>query len=326
MQDLTRQQLGDFRVERPIAETEHSGVFLARDITADRPVYLIVAEPLAEKDSDLVARFQRRIETIAHFRHPGIAPVIETGTTPSQQQYAVVDYFPGISLADRMRELEREGRRMSAVEALALVGNVAGTLAVAHPAGIIHHHLTPEHILLNEEGLPVLVDLAIPADARLSAENPSTVLGGRLGYESPEQRQGKALSGQSNIYSLGIMLYELIAGQRPEVPSSQWDIFEHTRTEQSRAIPLEMVVEGLSTATYRLVRECLWREEWNRYETVASMKRAVDLALESEEVRKEQEAGRPRLRRRYIVAALIVALLLLAVAMVVLRDQITWLG
>lgn len=326
MQDLSGQQIGDYKVEKTIAGTEHSGLFLASDIGDKRPVYLILAEPSSEQDSGLADRFQRRIETIAHFRHRGIAPVIETGSTRTQQQFGVIDYFPGVTLADKMLELEKAGERMPATEALTLVGQIADALGVAHPAGIIHHHLTPAHILLNDEGAPVLVDLAIPADARYSGQNASSVTNGRLGYESPEQRQGKALSGQSNIYSLGILLYELIAGQRPEVPTSEWDIFEHTRTEQSRAIPLEKVVEGLAPATYRLVRECLWREEWNRYETVAGMRRAVDQALDSETVLEVKEAERPRRRRRYVLLAAIIVLLLLAAALLVLSGQIPFLG
>lgn len=102
-----------------------------------------------------------------------------------------------------------------------------------------------------------------------------------LDYASPEEINGKSIGRRSNIYSLGIMLYELLTGHRPELPTSSWDIFEHSTLPKE--VPLEEAREGLSGETYRLVRNCLWRQEWSRFETAEEVISAIDTAMLAEQ-------------------------------------------
>jgi serine/threonine protein kinase len=120
----------------------------------------------------------------------------------------------------------------------------------------------------------LLLDLVVPPTppppASAATEGPS-----QLDYRSPEQLAGKTLSGRSNVFSLGVLLYRLLAGQLPPLPVSEWDIFEHKGT--AREMPLNELRPGLTEATYTAVRDSIWQKEWSRYETAADQQKALEL-------------------------------------------------
>jgi LysM repeat protein len=137
--------------------------------------------------------------------------------------------------------------------------------------------LRPENVILNNDHIPVLIGLGLPHQAKPQQINEQLSV---LDYTPPEQRKGKPINSKSNIYSLGVILYELLAGHRPEIPISSWHIFEITSLPKE--VPLQDVRPGLAAATYELVNTCLWRHEWYRYETIDEFITAIDEAITAE--------------------------------------------
>lgn len=275
---MLNEQIGDYQIEQHLAQHEVSDLYLARHTTTNTQVFIEISRPSLDQNPDLIGRFQRRVETVALLKHPHIAPILDKGLTPAKQAYAIIQHIPGPTLATYLAENKAP---LSTSDALTLIRPIADALTVAHPAGIIHQDLRPQNIILQDGKTPFLIDLAVPIATTPPVEQvQSYPTSGRpmLDYASPEQLHGKALSGRSNIYSLGIILYELLAGHRPELPVSQWDIFERTR-QLPAEIPLAEVRPGLPTAVYQLVQNCLWRQEWNRFETAESLLAAMDAAL-----------------------------------------------
>lgn len=310
-EDLSGQQIGNYEIESHIAARNASDLFLARDIKLERLVFLEVLRVTAEEDEDLADRFRRRMETASLLKDPHIAVVSDLDVTDDGFPYAVIDYFPGTTLADRLSQMRREGRTLPVIEALELTREIAQGLGVAHAAGLIHHDLRPENVMLREDGMPVLIDLGVPVVIDPAGPGP----GGNgaenemLDYAAPEALDGKALTRRSNIYSLGVILYELLAGHRPNLPNLPFDIFPQANMPKEE--PLEEARPGLAGETYRLVRNCLWRQEWSRFETADEMITAIETAIFAEQELPKSTAWAPQRNRSALVFIIPIALVAL---------------
>lgn len=311
-EDLSGQQIGNYEIESHIAARKVSDLFLARDVKLERLVFLEVLRVSEDEDEDLAERFRRRMETVSQLKNPAIAVVSDIDVTEDGYPYAIIDYFPYQTLADKIAERRRQQEPFPAIDSLELVKRIAQALGVAHEAGLIHHDLQPENIMLREDGSPALIDLGVPVDAG------STMVpvmaspdGAVLGYASPEETEGKPLTPRSNIYSLGIILYELLAGHRPNLPNLPFDIFPHANMPKEE--PLEDARPGLAGETYRLVRNCLWRQEWSRYETTDEMITAIETAIFAEQEPPKAAAWSPQRNRSLAVIIVPIALLLVGI-------------
>jgi len=317
-ENLSGQQIGNYEIESHIAARKASDLFLARDVKLERLVFLEVLRTTADEDENLAARFRRRMETVSQLKDPSIAVVSDLDTTDDGFPYAVIDYFPGATLADRLVELSHS-QPMPVIEALELTKQIAHALGVAHTAGLIHHDLRPENIMLREDRAPVLIDLGLPVVLDPAAPGVNGSESEMLDYASPEELEGKPLTRRSNIYSLGVILYELLSGHRPKLPVLPFDIFPQANMPKEE--PLEEARPGLAGETYRLVRNCLWRQEWSRFETADEMITAIETAIFSEqELPKAAGWGAPQ-RNRPLIYVIPVALLVLALlGFLALRD------
>ena len=186
-------------------------VYLARDLKHDRLVALKVLRP--ELAASLGAdRFLREIQVTAHLTHPNILPLLDSGRA-DEFLYYVTPYVEGESLRSR---LERE-RQLPVDEAVRLAAAVAGALDYAHRHQIIHRDIKPENILL-EDGQAVVADFGIARALHAAESAKLTETGvavGTVAYMSPEQATGEEFDGRSDIYSLGCVLYEMLAGEPP---------------------------------------------------------------------------------------------------------------
>lgn len=319
---ISRYLLNSLLVEQAV-----SAIYLAKDEKSDDTVFLVTLQPEAIKSSDLADRFLRRAETLAQLEHETILPVLDHGLD-GKRPYVVMAYLPGQFLAEHLLTSAKPDPtdKTAVINSLQLVKQLAAGLAVAHPAGLIHHDLRPENIYLDDTGKPYLLDLVVPptpsVSSQLDTEHPKT-----LDYQSPEQQAGKALSGKSNIFSLGILLYRLLAGQLPALPASEWDIFEHKG--MAREVPLQQVQPELTGATYTAVQDSLWQKEWSRFETIASQIRAIDRAIKAESAPPPppppawlQLVNRLRQPKNLkIIIAAVVVLILLVLALMMVRGR-----
>ena len=213
-----------YRIERELGQGGMATVYLAHDVKHNRPVAIKVLRP--ELAAALGAdRFLREIETTANLRHPNILPLFDSGTVSltddsrrstvgSQLLYYVMPYVKGESLRDR---LNRE-RQLSIPDALQLAREVADALGYAHSRGVIHRDIKPENILL-ERGHAVVADFGIARAISTAGAAKLTQTGMAIGtpaYMSPEQSVGESgLDARSDLYALGCVLYEMLAGEPP---------------------------------------------------------------------------------------------------------------
>lgn len=310
-EDLSGQQIGNYEIESHIAARKASDLFLARDVKLERLVFLEVLRVTGDEDEDLVERFYTRMETVSQLKDPAIAVVSDIDVTEDGYPYAVIDYFPYRTLADKIAILRGDVESLPVIESLGLVKRIAQGLGVAHEAGLIHHDLRPENIMLREDGSPVLIDLGVPLVTGYPAPATAGADDAMLGYAAPEETEGKPLTERSNIYSLGIILYELLAGHRPNLPNLPFDIFPHANMPKEE--PLEEARPGLAGETYRLVRNCLWRQEWSRFETTDEMITAIETAVFAEQELPKAAAWSAQRSRSMAVYIVPVALILVGI-------------
>jgi serine/threonine-protein kinase len=184
-------------------------VHRALDTKLDRPVAVKLLRREIVEDADLAMRFRREALAATVLRHPNIVACLETGTDDGQP-YLVMELIEGEDLAARLRR----GGRLAPIEAGRTALDVARALGVAHVRGIVHRDVKPGNILLARDGRAMVTDFGI---ARLAADAEGAVPGVTLGsvhYFSPEQAQGGTTTAASDVYSLGLVLYEMLTGQR----------------------------------------------------------------------------------------------------------------
>jgi eukaryotic-like serine/threonine-protein kinase len=188
-------------------------VFKAIDAELDRPVAVKVLRGGAGASREDVERFLREARSAARLRHPGIVAIHATGQAPDGSPFLVEEFVNGSTLATSIKEGPLDPRR-----AAEIVAGLADALAYAHTHGVVHRDVKPSNIMLDLEGRPHLMDFGLAK--RETDEPPETVEGQVLGtpaYMSPEQARGESrrVDGRSDVYSLGVVLYELITGERP---------------------------------------------------------------------------------------------------------------
>jgi DNA-binding response OmpR family regulator len=199
-----------YSIVKDIATSNFSRVFLARSERLRRNVVLkVMNRGESSRELDDAERFQREYEIISSITHRAIAEIYDFGSLPSHL-YLAMEYFPCGDLRDRLRN------PLSVDESLYYLRAIAEALRVIHVFGIFHRDLKPANVMLREDNSPVLIDFGL---ARRSLDDSSnTGVGQVLGspyYISPEQAQGQRVDVRTDLYSLGVMFYEMLTGQRP---------------------------------------------------------------------------------------------------------------
>jgi eukaryotic-like serine/threonine-protein kinase len=201
---------GRYRLEARIGSGGMSTVYRAFDETLERQVAVKLMNREVASDSDQLERFRREARAIAQLSHPHVVGVIDAGEDDGRP-YIVLEYVEGETLKERIR---RHGR-LPIPEAVAYAIEIARALGAAHARHIVHRDVKPQNVLIDQEGTAKVTDFGI---ARTLEEDGLTADGRVLGttdYVSPEQALGQHVNGQSDLYSLGIVLYEMLTGEVP---------------------------------------------------------------------------------------------------------------
>lgn len=186
-------------------------VYLARDKILGREVAIKVLRKRYAEDEEFVARFRREARSAAALPHPNVVSVHDLGRSGDGRYYIAMEYVPGGTLKQRLAE--GEAFRPDAAAAVAL--QIADALDAAHARGIVHRDVKPQNVLLTAGGDAKLADFGIAGAASLAAGSPATPVAGTPRYMSPEQVSGEPVGPASDLYSLGVVLYEMLTGEAP---------------------------------------------------------------------------------------------------------------
>ncbi len=304
--DLAVSLAGRYTIERELGRGGMATVYLARDLKHDRSVALKVLHP------ELAAtlgpeRFRREIAVAAKLQHPHILSVHDSGETPAGQLWFTMPYVEGESLRDRLR---RE-RQLPVDDALRITREVAGALDYAHAHGVIHRDVKPENLLLTAQGEALLADFGIARALAATTDGTGlTETGLAVGtpqYMSPEQAAGeRTLDARSDVYALGAVCYEMLAGEPPFVGSSAQAIV--AKMLSSEAPSVRVLRPGVVSALDDALHRALARVPADRWASAADFARALVTAERS-----AMTAGAPALawghpRRRVPPAVALVGL------------------
>ena len=230
---------GRFRIEREIGKGGMGTVYLATHLGLERPVAVKIIKREFVGDADVADRFLREARTMAKLRHPHAAMIFDAGNLPDGRHFIVMEFVEGETLS---QALAREGR-FSATRAVEIATQICDVLEEAHRLGIVHRDLKPSNILLGPRGVCVLdfgVAKVLASSAESTATHASTGSGQLIGtprYMSPEQCLGQRVGARSDLYSLGVLLYEMLAGRPPFVDPLQSALLIKQATAPAPPLP-----------------------------------------------------------------------------------------
>ena len=240
MSDQLPAHIGKYEVVGHLGAGGMGQVYLARDPQTGQQAAVKVLSTGLARESGFVERFQREVEAMAKFSHPGIVRLIDSGFDEERPWFAM-EYIEGETLLTLLR---RE-RRLDWRRAVEFISQVCRALKAAHDHGVIHRDLKPSNLLVDRDGKLHLTDFGV---AQLFDAERLTITGGVIGtaeYMSPEQAEGKRATKQSDLYSVGILLYVMITGRPPFQGKSTVDVLQKQRYglyDKARAIVPELPI------------------------------------------------------------------------------------
>jgi len=270
-------QINGYRIDRQITEYSWGGVYVARELEQDIAYELKIFHGNFTHDNNLVQAYLWSMAAVGRLDHPNIIKIHQLDITEEGQLYVARPYVEGQSLSNFVGQLAERGEKVTPVEALVLIGQIADALTAAHRVGVAHKDLTANNILLQADLKPLLLDLDTPAlalDTLHGDEEQET----RIYYLSPEQLEGKTLDGRSNVYSLGVIFFELLASKP----------IDRIGQQPAHLGLLEEIRPNLTDHTYGLVTSCIQHNAWARFQGMQDLMIAIDEALAAE---KSAEVG-----------------------------------
>jgi serine/threonine protein kinase len=264
--DLVGRTLGPYEVRSKLGQGGMGAVYLAFDKTLDREVALKVLPPEYSRDASYIQRFEREAKSLARLRHPNLIHIYSVGDEDAVHYFAM-ELIQGETLADYMR---KRGP-LPEDEVLNLGAQILCALQAIHRIGITHRDIKSSNIMIDGPGHAVLMDFGLAKDRR---ESGLTTAGSVLGtpeYMAPEQIQGEEVSPASDIYSFGVLLFEMISGRLPFIGNTMISILR-AHCDQPPP-PLSGLRPDVSKDLIRIVEKALAKTVGNRYSSAAEMAR-----------------------------------------------------
>ncbi len=269
--DLTGVTLGDFQVESLIGQGGMGSVYLARQISLNRPVAIKVLKPDLIKNPNYLARFEAEAWAAAKLNHPNVVHIYAFSSV-NDIRFIAMEYVEGTNLRDYLRKK----KRIELPLAVSIMKQAAMAIGAAGELGLIHRDIKPENLLLKRNGLVKVADFGLCRDIesdRMHLTQPGMTMGTPL-YMSPEQVQGHPIDHRSDLYSLGVTCYHMLAGSPPFKGESSLAIaLKHVK---DKPIDLSVHRPDLPVEFTRIVMKLMNKRPEDRYQTAGEMLR--DLA------------------------------------------------
>ena len=259
-----------YRLERPIGRGGMAEVHRAHDGVLDRPVAVKQLLSRLDDDGSFRERFRAEAHAAASLNHPNIVSVYDTGVDDGSP-FIVMELVNGRSLHETIR-----AGGVTEDRALEICADVCSALQYAHDHGLIHRDVKPGNILLAEDGTVKVADFGIARAIDADTVTQTAAVLGTAAYLSPEQAQGRQLDSRTDLYSLGVVLYELLCGQQPFTGDSAVTIaYQHV---QELPTPLRELDPTVSEAAEAIVMRALAKNPGNRYQTADELRADITRA------------------------------------------------
>lgn len=250
--------IGRYRIEKVLGKGGFGLVYLAHDEQLNRPVAVKVPHARLIANPEDAEAYLVEARTVAGLDHPHIVPVYDVGNTMDCPCYVISKYIQGTDLATKLKQ-----HRLKYREAAELVATVADALHYAHKQGLVHRDVKPGNILIGTDGKPYVVDFGLALREENIGKGPKYA--GTPAYMSPEQARGEGhrVDGRSDIFSLGVVLYELLAGRQPFRGDTKAELFEQVTSYEAK--PLRQYDEKLPKELERICHKAIAKRASERY-------------------------------------------------------------
>src|SRR5262245_54504554 len=287
--------IGAYRLLEPLGRGGMGEVYLALDTRLGRKVAVKLLLAEFTTDAERLRRFEQEARAASALNHPNIITVYEIDEI-EERRFIVTEYVEGETLRRRMACAPQRRIRLS--EALEIAAQVAAALAAAHEAGITHRDIKPENVMSRSDGLVKVLDfgLAKLSNARTGSQPPAaeslntrsgTVMG-TASYMSPEQARGEKVDHRTDIFSLGVMLYEMLAGRRPFEGATASDVMAAILTNEP--VSLEEVAPEVPAPLWRIAQRCLEKRPGQRFQSAGDLAFALGEVSTSSGSRPESQS------------------------------------
>jgi len=316
------EQIGIYQLMAPLAKGGMGEVYLAIDTRLKRKVAIKLMPVECADDPKRGRRFEQEACAASALNHPNILTVHEIGQM-NGRNYIVTEYVEGQTLRERL--IDGQNSRIGSHEAVRIASQIANALQSAHAAGIIHRDIKPENVMLRPDGLVKVLDFGLakisPAHAegellaRLSTQK--GIVMGTAAYMSPEQARGQALDHRTDIFSLGVLLYEMLGRRRPFEGPTTSDVIAAILTRDP--VPLSKMCPDISPSLQAIVSRCLEKDRQKRFQSAGELRSALEAPLPVLQPQPTPERiGSTRGGSRPLIAGL--ALVLFVLALVLLSS------
>lgn len=265
MQSLIGQRLGDYTLEAELGRGSMGVVYRAQHVTQGKPYAVKVLLDALSSDMSFVTRFTREARIVSNLRHTNIIRVVEAGRQ-SQHLFFVMEYFPGLTAGQMLRERGR----IAPGQAVEIAAQAADALDYAHREGhLVHRDVKPENLLVDRWYRVKVLDFGLARVEGLHSITRAGTVVGSLYYVSPEQLLGQKLDGRTDVYALGVSLYEMLTGQRPYRGQTLTDMSQAILS--GVAVPPRQLEPSVTPELERIINRALARDLEQRYHSAGEL-------------------------------------------------------
>ena len=270
--------LGKYRIIENLGSGGTAEVYKAYQPGLDRHVAIKVLHPFLADEKDFLTRFQREARVVATLRHPNIVQVYDFDfDAEDNAYYMVMECVDGPSLKTRLQEMAQEGQRLPLEETIRVVAAVANALDYAHQHGMVHRDVKPANIMFAQDEQIILTDFGIAKMLNVTGLTASGAMVGTPAYMAPEQGMGQAGDERADIYSLGVVLYELVTGHLPfDADTPLGVVLKHINAPLP---PPTTLNPNLSPGIEAVITRALAKDPNNRYQTANEFASDLERAM-----------------------------------------------
>ena len=274
---------GRYLIESLLGVGGMANVYKGRDVRTGNAIAVKVLKEEFLDNEELVRRFKNESKAISILDHPNIVKVYDVSVT-DQLQYIVMEYIDGITLKEYLKQ---RGGALTWKEVIHFATQVLGALEHAHSKGIVHRDVKPQNIMLQADGSIKMMDFGIARFSRAQSQTVSDKAIGSVHYISPEQAKGDHTDGRTDIYSVGVMMYEMLSGHLPFDGTGTVSIAIMQISEKPK--PLAQVAPNVPEGLRQITEKAMEKDPDDRYQSAAEMLQAIQAFKQNPSIRFEYE-------------------------------------